>query len=200
MADDETPWYRTLLISLGALLGVALIVGGVISVVALGAVSVSGLGDSGGDAAQEEPSLYIPDRTGEASPEEDDGLTLEDLNGGQDPTADDSPSASATPPDHGTEKRKKDRRARSVISLSASPTTVSAMERIDLTGTYPRGEGASLQVQRYEGGWSVFPVSASVSDGTFSTYVMTGRSGLNKFRVVDPASGKKSNVVRVRVR
>jgi hypothetical protein len=200
MADDETPWYRTLLISLGALLGVALIVGGVISVVALGAVSVSGLGDSGGGAAQEEPSLYIPDRTGEASPEEDDGLTLEDLNGGQDPTADDSPSASATPSDHGKEKRKKDRRARSVISLSASPTTVSAMERIDLTGTYPRGEGASLQVQRYEGGWSVFPVSASVSDGTFSTYVMTGRSGLNKFRVVDPASGKKSNVVRVRVR
>jgi hypothetical protein len=57
-----------------------------------------------------------------------------------------------------------------------------------------------LQVQRFEGGWTDFPSSTSVSGGTFTTYVMTGQSGMNKFRVVDPATGKKSNAVTVHVR
>jgi hypothetical protein len=55
-------------------------------------------------------------------------------------------------------------------------------------------------VQRREGGWRDFPTSASVSGGTFSSYVMTGQSGVNKFRVVDRSNGKTSNVVTVRVR
>jgi hypothetical protein len=197
--DDDVPWYRSLAVGVGALLGVALLVGGVISLIALGAVSVTGLGDEETSAVQEEPSLYIPDRTGGAEDENDDdpGLTLEDLNGGVDPTKTEKPEE--TQPPKAGEKEKKRKPPRSVISLSASPLQVSRMERIYLTGTYPGGEGASLQVQRYEGGWTDFPTSASVSGGTFQTYVMTGQSGANKFRVVDASSGKKSNPVTVRV-
>lgn len=197
--DDDAPWYRSLLMGVGALLGVAILVGGVISAVALGAVSVTGIGEET-TTVQEDPSLYIPERTAGTPDEDDDdpGLTLEDLNGGVDPTKTDEPEATRSP-DKAQEKKRKRKPPRSVISLSASPLQVSSMERIYLTGTYPGGEGASLQVQRFEGGWTDFPTSASVSGGTFSTYVMTGQSGVNRFRVVDAASGKQSNTVTVRV-
>lgn len=197
MADeDEVPWYRSLVVGVGAMLGVALIVGALISAVALGAVSVSGLGDEQ-TSVEEEPSLYIPERTAGSDDEDDDpGLTLEDLNGGVDPTADDEQPAKPEK----KAKKKKRKAPKSVISLSASPLEVGQMERIYLTGTFPGGEGASLQVQRFEGGWTDFPTSASVSGGTFNTYVMTGRSGPNKFRVVDSGSGKQSNPVTVTVR
>lgn len=196
--DQDTPWYRALFAGLGALLGVALLVGAVISVVALGAVTVSGISGDDRPTAEREPSLYIPERT--ASREADDpGLTLEDLNGGSSPSSSATAAPDAEESKTAREKRKA-RAPRSVISLSASPQKVSSMERIYLSGTYPGGEGASLQVQRLDGGWTDFPTSTSVSGETFSTYVMTGRSGANRFRVVDAASGRKSNPVTVTVR
>lgn len=192
--DDEIPWYRSLLVGVGALVGVAVLVGGLIGLVALGAVSMTGLGEPSATVV-EEPSLHIPERTSDAADDTDDpGLTLEDLDGTT-PTEDADPGSETSP-----KKEKERRKPRSVISLSVSPLEVAAMERIDLTGTYPGGEGATLQVQRFEGGWSDFAgVSATVRGGTFSTFVMTGRSGENRFRVVDRAGGKTSNVVRVRV-
>jgi len=194
--DDETPWYRTLLVGVGAMLGVALLVGGLVGVVALGAVSVTGLGDERVEV-EEEPTLYIPERTPEGDEDDDDpGLTLEDLTGKK-PAEDPSETNEES---QGPKPDKKKRKPRSVISLSVSPLQVSSMQRIDLTGTYPGGEGASLSVQRFEGGWSDFSgVTATVRGGTFSTYVMTGRTGVNRFRVVDPSGGKTSNPVRVRV-
>ena len=74
------------------------------------------------------------------------------------------------------------------------------MQQIDLTGTYQAGEGAILQVQRFEdGAWVDFPVTVSVSGGTFATYVLTGRTGPNQFRVVDTDSEAVSNEVTVTV-
>jgi hypothetical protein len=74
------------------------------------------------------------------------------------------------------------------------------MEQIDLTGTYPTGEGAILQVQRFEdGAWEDFPVTMSVSNQTFSTYVQTSRPGENKFRVIDTDKDLFSNEVIVTV-
>ncbi len=86
------------------------------------------------------------------------------------------------------------------ISLQAGQTQVGPMGRIDLTGTYPGGEGAVLQVQRATGpgdSWVDFPVTATVSGGTFSTYVQTGRSGPNRFRVIDTDTDEVSNEVTV---
>ncbi|NPD04129.1 hypothetical protein HN031_05460 [Nocardioides sp. zg-1308] len=86
------------------------------------------------------------------------------------------------------------------ISLTAAQQSVSPMQQIDLTGTYQAGEGAILQVQRMESGtWSDFPVTMSVSGGTFATYVQTSRVGPNKFRVVDTDSDVVSNEVTVTV-
>lgn len=183
--DDESPWYRSLLVGVGAMLGAALIVGAVVSAVALGAVNVAGLG-SDGPSVQAEPSLHIPEPSAEGGGAESpsSGETAQGGDGRR-------PEAKAEP---------KKRKPPQVVSLSATPLEVSSMERIYLTGTYPRGDGASLQVQRFEGGWSDFPTTTSVSGGTFSTYIMTGRAGPNRFRVVDPATGKASNPVTVTVR
>jgi hypothetical protein len=204
--DEDAPWYRPLLVGVGALVGVAVLVGGLIGVIAVGAVNVTGLDDSQ-SPTRAEPSLYLPDRADAADDEDEDdpGLTLDDLNPGRSSSAPPSPRSkptgrSSVEAKDGKKKEPKRKPPRSVISLSASPVTVSPMERIYISGTYPRGEGKSLQVQRREGGWRDFPTSASVSGGTFSSYVMTGQSGVNKFRVVDRSNGKTSNVVTVRVR
>jgi hypothetical protein len=86
------------------------------------------------------------------------------------------------------------------ISLAATQQSVSPMQQIDLTGTYQSGEGAILQVQRMENGqWSDFPVTMSVSGGTFATYVQTSRTGPNKFRVIDTDTRTTSNEVTVTV-
>ena len=74
------------------------------------------------------------------------------------------------------------------------------MEPIDLTGVYPGGEGAILQVQQFtDGKWDDFPVTTPVSDETFTTYIQTSQPGLNKFRVIDTKTGETSNEVRVRI-
>ncbi len=180
--DEDTSWTRQLLLGVGALVAVALVIGGVVSVVALGAAKVSGLGDDR-PSATAPASLYLPSDDPTTSPE-----TFPDPEG----SAGASPSAGTPSP---TKKPKK----RKAISLQASPQQVPANQRINLTGDYPRSDGASLQVQRFEGSWVDFPVNASVRGGSFSTYVFTGRSGPNRFRVVDKASGRTSNPVRVTV-
>jgi hypothetical protein len=86
------------------------------------------------------------------------------------------------------------------ITLQAFPAEVGPGERINLTGVYQRGEGATLQVQRFEnGGWADFPVTVSVSGGVFSTYIMTSRTGEARLRVYDKALQKASNAVRVTI-
>ena len=88
------------------------------------------------------------------------------------------------------------------ITLTAAQTQVAPMARIDLTGSYPTGEGAVLQVQRATGpgdSWVDFPVTVTVSAGQFSTYVQTGRSGPNRFRVIDTDTDKPSNEVSITV-
>ena len=86
------------------------------------------------------------------------------------------------------------------ISLSSSTTSVGPMEPFDLTGIYPDGEGAILQVQRFtDGSWQVFPVTASVAGGIFATPVQSSQAGPNRFRVVDTDTDVKSNEVRVTI-
>ena len=76
------------------------------------------------------------------------------------------------------------------------------MGRIDLTGTYPGGEGAVLNVQKFSNGsWQDFySISASVTNGSFSTYIQTGTPGMNRFRVIDSDTQRASNQVKVHIR
>lgn len=86
------------------------------------------------------------------------------------------------------------------IVLSSPQTAVAPMEQIDLTGTYAGGEGAVLQVQRFEvDDWQDFPVTASVSGGAFSTYIQTSQPGPNRFRMADTDTGATSNEVIVEI-
>jgi hypothetical protein len=170
-----------------ALIGVGVVVGLILGLAALAAARVVGVGDESAAASTGgEASMYLPkpEKTkGAAGPE----ITLRP--GQEQPPASDPEETDTT------------KAPEKAISLSAAQTEVSPMAQIDLTGTYPGGEGAILQVQRFENGaWQDFPASpVSVSDQTFSTYVQTGVPGLQRFRVVDTASGKPSNEVRVTV-
>lgn len=86
------------------------------------------------------------------------------------------------------------------IVLSAGQSAVAPMQQIDLTGTFTGGEGAVLQVQRFEGDdWSDFPVTASVTGGTFTTYIQTSQTGENRFRMADTDTGATSNEVTVTI-
>jgi hypothetical protein len=87
------------------------------------------------------------------------------------------------------------------LYLSASPVLVKPSERINLTGQWPGHDNETLVVQRFDGGqWAAFAgVQAHVNVGTFDTYVLTGRTGDQKFRVFDPETQTASNEVTVTV-
>jgi hypothetical protein len=183
--DGETPWTRQLLLGVAALAAVALLIGGVVSAFALGAAKVSGIDTAhSGSQASASPSLVMPS----GKPTTDVDAYPDPSSSADDTSSSPSPSASRT-----AEKPRP-------ISLQATPAQVGAGQRIDLTGVYPGGEGATLQVQRLEGGaWADFPVTVPVNGGQFSTYITTSRTGKARFRVQDEASGRLSNVVRITI-
>jgi hypothetical protein len=175
-----------------ALVGVGLAVGLIAGLAALVGVQVLGIGNAGASSqATDAQSLYLP----KPKPTKGPSGPLVTLPG--------DPSTKAT--DDAEKPKKKDKKPEKQeqdeeITLSVSATSVSQMEQIDLTGVYPGGEGAILQVQRFTGGkWTDFPVTVSVSDETFSTYVQTSQGGANRFRMVDTDTGKISNEVKVTV-
>jgi hypothetical protein len=185
-SDDDSAWVRQLLLGLGALAVVSLLVGGIVGALALGAARITGLDGSSAGGPVEQPSLYMPTGKPTTTPQ-----SYPDPSGYKPP----SPSESASP-DAEPSKTPRSR----AITLQAFPNQVSPGERINLTGVYQRGEGATLQVQRFEnGGWADFPVTVSVSGGVFSTYIMTSRTGEARLRVYDKALQKASNAVRVTI-
>jgi hypothetical protein len=182
-ADENRPVLAGLL----ALVGVAVAVGLVAAVAVVAGAHVLGLG--GGHAANVAGdaggTLVVP-KPEKTHPANEPSITL-----GSDPTS--SPSSTKSPTIHKPKKR---------ISLQAGQTTVSPMGRIDLTGTYPGGEGAVLNVQKFSNGsWQDFySISATVTNGTFATYIQTGTPGVNRFRVTDSDTHLSSNQVRVTIR
>lgn len=183
------------LIALGAVaLAVGLILGG-IALVGIKVLGVGGGGDGGG-AASAQQSMSIPPMektTGAGGP----AITLNTASSERG-RGSSSSSAPAEPkssePTDGKSPRKGE------ISLSAGQLEVENFGRIDLTGIYPGGEGAVLQVQRFQGGeWVDFAATIAVSNETFTTYVQTGVSGVNTFRVIDKETGVFSNKVKVKV-
>ena len=186
---DERP-DRPVLTGLIALVGVALVVGLVLGGVALGAVSVLGLGgddEGGGRSASDRQSFYLPKPKPTGEPTEPLITLAPDESSSEAPEDEPSEAPSSEAPED-------------EITLSAGQTSVSPMQQIDLTGVYTGGEGAILQVQRFaDGQWIDFPVTASVSNETFSTYIQTGQLGENRFRMIDTSNGLESNEVRVTI-
>lgn len=188
MAERETleSEGHPVLSGLLALVAVGLVVGLIAGLAALVGTRILGIGGESASAdTTGNQSMYLPKpqkTTADSEPQ----ITL---------APGDSATESSTPQDGQTTKKPEKE-----ISLSASQTEVASMEQIDLTGVYPGGEGAILQVQRFtSGAWQDFPVTVSVSDETFSTYVQTSQAGLNRFRVVDTDTDLVSNEVRVTI-
>ena len=184
MRPDEK---RPVVAGLLALVGVAVAVGLVTAVAVVGGAHLLGLG--GGHAAAvagEGGATMVVPKPQKTQPATGPSITL-----GSSPTS--SNTDSSTP----TIKKPKKR-----ISLQAGQGSVSPMGRIDLTGTYPGGEGAVLNVQKFSNGsWQDFySISASVTNGQFSTYIQTGTPGINRFRMVDSDSTLTSNEVKVTIR
>ncbi|GAB3198753.1 hypothetical protein GCM10027062_13790 [Nocardioides hungaricus] len=173
-----------------ALAGVAVVVGLVLGLVVAAGSNVLGLGsDGGGGSTSSEASMYLPrpQKTPTATAPE---YTLA-------PPVD---GTSGTPSQPSSSEPTESESPRKQITLSASTTTSAPMEQFDLTGVYPSGEGAILQVQRFEGGaWVDFNATGSVSGGTFQIPVYTSQAGVNRFRVVDSDTGLESNEIRVTI-
>jgi hypothetical protein len=171
---------RPVLTGLVALAAVALIIGvlgGLAMLVGVKALGLDGgsVSESGGESSGGE--LYLPE-----------------------PTDTSSAPASGRATGQGAGASPKPKKPAAAITLSAGQASVSPMQQIDLTGSYPTGEGSILQVQRLENGaWSDFPVTMSVSGQRFSTYVQTSRPGPNKFRVIDTDTRVISNPVTISV-
>ena len=169
-----------------ALVGVGVAVGLIAGVAAFLGAHVVGIGGStSAGGSQVGQSLYLPKpqkTTGPSGP----AVTLHSAPSSSSPT---------------TKKSHQPAKPTKRISLNAGETRVSPMGRIDLTGTYPGGEGAVLQVQKFSNGsWQDFySISATVTNSTFSTYIQTGTPGPNRFRVRDTDTGVASNEVRVTV-
>lgn len=184
---------KPVLTGLIALIGVGLVVGLVAGLVVLAGTQFLGVGgdSSASDDSTGQQSLYLP----EPKPTKSGDDPLVTLPAGEEETT--AASDGEESPDEETSATKP---AKPEIALSAGSSTIAPMERLDLTGTYEKGEGAILQVQRKEGNaWEDFPVTANVSGSIFSTYVQTGHLGINIFRVVDTDTGLASNEVRVRI-
>ena len=146
MVDKDDSWLRQLAASLGVAAVVALVGGLALGGVALGAANVLGLAGDGSTASSK-PSLYIPplkSPTNSATPTPTPSPTPTNLPAPTPPPAQ-APSPNPTPQ----------------IVLSARPQHASSFERIYLTGSYRGGEGRTLQVQRFQGGWSSFPVTGT---------------------------------------
>ena len=184
---------RSLVIGLVSLVFVALIIGGVFSLFALGAVNVAGLANSG---PAPKPSLYMPPLSKHPSPSASPSPAAPGSPTPSSPATTEAPAAQS--PSASPTKRHHHRRHQ--ITLAASPLHASASERINLSGRYPGGDGTVLQVQNFQSGsWTTFPVSVTVSGSTFRTYIYSGNPGPQRFRVVDPSSGRASNAVTVTI-
>ncbi|GAA3677866.1 hypothetical protein GCM10022237_41600 [Nocardioides ginsengisoli] len=198
MSDQQQPRpERPVLNGLVALAAVALGVGLVLALVAIVGAKVLGIGGSDGGSAADatvRQSLYLPTPT-----ETDEGsgplITLHT----QEPDSSDG-AATTEPTDTPSSEATSESPKAGQISLQAVNTAVASGERIYISGIYPGGEGAILWVQRWQdGAWVDFPASVGVTNGTFSTYIFTGVSGVNRFRVIDRDNGTTSNDIRVQV-
>jgi hypothetical protein len=187
-AEVRTDEERPVIAGLTALIGVAVVVGLIAAGVVVVGAHMLGLGGGhasvlGNDAGA---TMMVP-KPRKTRPASGPSITLGS-----------SPTSSST----GRTAAPKIRKPKTRISLQSGETSVVPMGRIDLTGTYPGGEGAVLNVQKFSNGsWQDFySISATVTNGTFSTYIQTGTPGMNRFRVIDSDTHLASNEVRVQIR
>lgn len=192
---DETE-DRPVLVGVIALVGVSLVVGLIVGVVALGGARVFGLnggGGGGGGGATVEPTLSLPPVT-ETSTASGPLITLTPGEEGEGDGGESAPAEPTEPTTTTTEA------AEGEITLQVSTTSAGPMERIDVSGIYTGGDGSILTIQRFtDGSWNDIAANAAVSGELFSTYIALGRPGENRIRAIDPSADVVSNEVSVTI-
>lgn len=183
-----------------ALVAVAVGVGLIVGIGMFVGVNIMGLGGRGaaGDQATDPDagaSLYVPPpkptktATGPA-------ITLNASPTSTPEKKTGSASASSSPSASVAAKPMKKK-----ITLQAGTVSAKPMERIDLSGIYPGGEGAILRLERNDGqGWEDFGIpDVPVTGEQFSTVIQSGRVGRHEFRMKDIDTGTYSNLVSVTI-
>ena len=216
MAVPEAEWRQRIFGALSAVVVVGLVIGGVLGAVAYSTARATGLAGEAApapvsadasDGGEQRAAADAPSASSTPEPASD--TTVEATTGtrtkNQKPTEgkpqDGRRDGQRAKMHLDKSKQKHDRTGKPARpSLDASPRHVRRMGRIRLVGRYPGHGGARLVVQRFERGhWARFPVSATVRDGRFRTWVASGHRGVNRFRVVDVRSRRASAAVTVRV-
>jgi hypothetical protein len=181
-----------------ALVAVAVGVGLIIGIGMFVGANILGLG--GGGAADDQAtdpdagaSLYAP------SPKPTKTANGPAITLDSSPTSAPEKQAATTSPS--PSKTVEEKPAEKEITLQAGIVQAKPMERIDLSGIYPRGEGAILRLERNDGqGWEEFGIpDVRVTGEQFSTPIQSGRIGKHKFRMKDIDTGTYSNVVTVTI-
>lgn len=183
-----------------ALVAVAVGVGLIIGIGMFLGANLMGLG--GGDAAGGQAtdpdagaSLYAPSpkptRTASGP-----AITLR-----ASPTSAPEKKAATTSTSPSPSKSPDEKSAKKEITLQAGTVQAKPMERIDISGIYPGGEGAILRLERNDGqGWEEFGIpDVPVTGEQFSTVIQSGRTGKHEFRMKDVDTGAFSNVVSVTI-
>lgn len=173
-----------------ALVAVAVVVGLLAGIAILVATKMMGVGgDSASSDSTGGASLYLPEPS---ETDQHDGplVTL--------PATEETESAKGRKKGE-DKKEKQEKKTKDEITLSPGASQASPGEELYLSGVYPTGEGAVLDIEiRIEGhGWQEFPVDVSVSGSTFTTYVITSQVGKIQWRVVDKERKLKSNAITV---
>ena len=177
---------------------------GLVTLVVLGIVIGLSVGILGSRAVDSTGIDDIQAPNNPAGPTDD---PIEDFTAGPTPTEDTFEPETPTEPSETTEptptEPSKTRDPREP-TLVASPETASDMEQVTLSGRFPgMGAGVTLAVERKEGGtWASFGVPAVTTTtdqgGTFSTWILTGQSGRNLFRLTT-SDGESTPAVVVQI-
>ncbi|SDK31095.1 hypothetical protein SAMN05428985_103522 [Nocardioides sp. YR527] len=174
-------------VGVGLIIGIGMFVG----------ANIMGLGGGAADDQATDPdagaSLYAP------SPKPTKTANGPAITLDASPTSAPEKQAASTSPT--PSKTVEEKPAKKEITLQAGIVAATPMERIDLTGIYPGGEGAILRLERNDGqGWGEFGIpDVRVTGEQFSTPIQSGRVGRHKFRMKDIDTGTYSNVVTVTI-
>jgi hypothetical protein len=187
--DPDGARNRAILFGLVTLVVIGIVVG--VSLGWLGSRAVDSTGMDDIQAPDNQPGVSendpIDDFTASSSPTEDTEET---------PTQPTEPTETA--PTTPTEPTKTKTREPLQPTLTASPMQASTSEQVSLTGRFPGlGAGVFLQVERKEGGvWTDFPVDMTTDQGgQYSTWIITGHTGPNHFRVTAETGESTPTVV-----
>jgi hypothetical protein len=184
--DDENGWQRQLLIGTVMLLVVGVLIGGIIAFAGIKVADLAGINNDSPSTGGSHQRLHVPRNgyTPSTGTHSSSPPTSTAPGGG-------TPTTSTTAPP---------RKPHGAFTLTISPASASTYERIDLAGTYNAPDGTALQVQRKENGsWVDFNATTSLNNHQFHTYIETGHTGVNIFRVADIFRGKSSRTATVTV-